>query len=86
MSILIHNQPYSSKVNKNKDRQPLCFTEFIFLLLRPIFILLMPANRNALIRYKTIDKCLRNPYRRWTLKDLMDARSDALYETVQRKE
>ena len=40
----------------------------------------MPANRNALIRYKTIDNCLRNPYRRWTLEDLVDACSDALYE------
>lgn len=40
----------------------------------------MPVNRNALIRYKTIDTCLRNPYRRWTLEDLMDACSDALYE------
>ena len=40
----------------------------------------MPANRNALIRYKTIDNCLRNKYRRWTLEDLIDARSDALYE------
>ncbi len=40
----------------------------------------MPANKNALIRYKTIDKCLRNPYRRWTLEDLVDACSDALYE------
>lgn len=40
----------------------------------------MPANKNALIRYKTIDNCLRNPYRRWTLQDLVDACSDALYE------
>ena len=40
----------------------------------------MPANRNALIRYKTIDNCLRNKYRRWTLEDLIDACSDALYE------
>ena len=24
----------------------------------------MPANKNALIRYKTIDNCLRNHYRR----------------------
>ena len=40
----------------------------------------MPVNRNALIRYKTIDNCLRNPYRRWTLEDLVDACSDALYE------
>lgn len=40
----------------------------------------MPVNRNALIRYKTIDTCLRNKYRRWTLQDLIDACSDALYE------
>jgi predicted DNA-binding transcriptional regulator YafY len=40
----------------------------------------MPANRLALIRYKTIDNCLRNRYRRWTLYDLVEACSDALYE------
>lgn len=40
----------------------------------------MPANKNALIRYKTIDNCLRNPYRRWTLDDLVNACSDALYD------
>ncbi len=40
----------------------------------------MPVNRNALIRYKTIDTCLRNKYRQWTLEDLVDACSDALYE------
>ncbi len=40
----------------------------------------MPANKNALIRYKTIDNCLRNNYRQWTLEDLVDACSDALYE------
>ncbi|MBQ5606377.1 MAG: hypothetical protein IIU87_04115 [Prevotella sp.] len=40
----------------------------------------MPANKNALIRYKTIDRCLRNRYRIWTLDDLMDACSDALYD------
>jgi predicted DNA-binding transcriptional regulator YafY len=40
----------------------------------------MPANKNALIRYKTIDNCLRNRYRRWTLEDLVEACSDALYE------
>ena len=40
----------------------------------------MPANKNALIRYKTIDNCLRNPYRRWTIEDLVDACSDALYD------
>ena len=40
----------------------------------------MPVNRNALIRYKTIDKCLQNHYRTWTLDELIDACSDALYE------
>lgn len=40
----------------------------------------MPANRNALIRYRTIDNCLRNRQRRWTLEDLITACSDALFE------
>ena len=40
----------------------------------------MAQNKNALIRYKTIDKCLQNRYRRWTLHDLIEACSDALYE------
>ncbi len=40
----------------------------------------MPANRNALIRYKTIDKCLQNRYRKWTLEDLIEVCSEALYE------
>ena len=40
----------------------------------------MPANTNALIRYKTIDRCLSNHYRRWTLDDLVDACCMALNE------
>jgi predicted DNA-binding transcriptional regulator YafY len=40
----------------------------------------MPANRNALIRYKTIDACLRNRYRKWTLEDIIEHVSDTLYE------
>src|SRR3954467_489102 len=40
----------------------------------------MPVNKNALIRYKTIDACLRNRRRRWTLENLIDAVSDALYD------
>lgn len=40
----------------------------------------MAMNKNALIRYKTIDKCLQNRSRKWTLNDLIDACSDALYE------
>ncbi len=40
----------------------------------------MPINKQALIRYKTIDNCLQNRFRKWTLEDLMEACSDALYE------
>lgn len=40
----------------------------------------MALNKNALIRYKTIDACLRNRFRKWTLNDLIEACSDALYE------
>ncbi len=40
----------------------------------------MAANKNALIRYKTIDQCLQNNYKQWTLNDLIEAVSDALYE------
>uniref|UniRef100_UPI00404B12A2 helix-turn-helix transcriptional regulator n=1 Tax=Gelidibacter sp. TaxID=2018083 RepID=UPI00404B12A2 len=40
----------------------------------------MAINKNALIRYKTIDKCLQNKYKEWTLEDLIDACSDALFE------
>ena len=40
----------------------------------------MPVTRNALLRYRTIDRCLRNRGRRWTLDDLIAAVSDALYE------
>ena len=40
----------------------------------------MPVNKNALLRYKTIDNCLRNRARKWTLEDLIEACSDALYE------
>lgn len=40
----------------------------------------MAQNKNALIRYKTIDKCLQNQYRKWTLEDLIEAVSEALFE------
>lgn len=40
----------------------------------------MPTNKNALIRYRVIDNCLRNRFRRWTLDDLVDACSEALYD------
>ena len=40
----------------------------------------MPINKNALIRYKVLDNCLRNRLRKWTLDMLVDKVSDALYE------
>ena len=46
----------------------------------------MPVSKNALIRYRTIDRCLRNHYRKWTLADLIDACSDALSEYEGRDE
>ena len=43
-------------------------------------IFVMPLNRATLIRISTIDKCLQNHYRRWTINDLIDACTDALAE------
>lgn len=40
----------------------------------------MPVSKHALIRYKTIDKCLQNRFRKWSLDDLVEACADALYE------
>lgn len=40
----------------------------------------MATNKHALIRYKTLDKCLQNRSRRWSLDDLIEECSDALYE------
>jgi predicted DNA-binding transcriptional regulator YafY len=40
----------------------------------------MPINKNALIRYKVIDSCLQRRNRKWTLEDIIEAVSDALFE------
>ncbi|WP_286925043.1 helix-turn-helix transcriptional regulator [Flavobacterium sp. UBA4197] len=40
----------------------------------------MATNKLALIRYKTIDYCLKNRFRKWTLEDLIEKVSNALYE------
>lgn len=40
----------------------------------------MAWNKNALLRYRTIDKCLQNQSKKWTLNDLIEACSEALYE------
>lgn len=46
----------------------------------------MPLNRAALIRLTTIDRCLQNRYRRWTLDDLIEACSAAIAEMEGRYE
>ena len=40
----------------------------------------MSVNKLALIRYKTIDECLRNRQRKWTLEDLIEKTAEVLYE------
>ncbi len=40
----------------------------------------MATNKQALLRYKTIDQCLQNRLRKWTLEDLIDAVAEALYD------
>jgi predicted DNA-binding transcriptional regulator YafY len=40
----------------------------------------MSINKLALIRYKTIDECLRNRHRKWTLDDLIEKVGDVLYD------
>ncbi|WP_426277034.1 helix-turn-helix transcriptional regulator [Chryseobacterium sp. S-02] len=40
----------------------------------------MSSNKNALIRYKTLDKCLKNKYKKYTLEDLIHECSEALFE------
>ena len=40
----------------------------------------MSTNKLALIRYKTIDECLQNKHKKWTLEKLIDKVADALYE------
>lgn len=40
----------------------------------------MSTNKLALIRYKTIDNCLRQKHRKWTLDELIEKVSEQLYE------
>jgi hypothetical protein len=41
----------------------------------------MPANLNALIRYKTINSCLYGGTRRWSISELIEACSNALADS-----
>lgn len=40
----------------------------------------MAVNKLALIRYKTIDDCLRNRFRKWTLEDIIEKVAGVLYD------
>ncbi|WP_316839207.1 WYL domain-containing protein [Pedobacter gandavensis] len=40
----------------------------------------MSVNKLALIRYKTIDECLKNRFRKWTLDDIIEKVASRLYE------
>jgi len=40
----------------------------------------MPNNKNAIIRYRALDKCFRNPGRRYFVEDLLEACNHALQE------
>ena len=40
----------------------------------------MPINKNAIIRYQTLDKCFRNPGRRYYFEDLLEECNKALEE------
>lgn len=43
-------------------------------------LIAMAINKLALIRYKTIDDCLRNRFRKWTLDDLIEKVAAVLYD------
>ena len=40
----------------------------------------MPVNKNAYIRYRTLDRCFRNKQRRYFIQDLIDACTEALVD------
>lgn len=40
----------------------------------------MSTNKNAIIRYQALDKCFRNPGRKYFIGDLIEACRNALYE------
>lgn len=40
----------------------------------------MSVNKLALIRYRAIDECLQNRYRKWTLEDLIECVGERLYD------
>lgn len=77
MGLVYQVLPLTTIQNSYSTAQSFCVAEIFSFFSENIS---MPVNRNALIRYRTIDNCLRNRARRWTLEDLIDACSEALYE------
>jgi hypothetical protein len=41
----------------------------------------MATNKHAVIRYQTLDKCFRNPGRKYFIEDLINACNDALFQS-----
>lgn len=40
----------------------------------------MPTNKNAVVRYQALDKCFRNPGRKYFIEDLVEACNNALFD------
>lgn len=40
----------------------------------------MATNKSALIRYQALDKCFANPYKKYTISELLDACNHAIFE------
>ena len=46
----------------------------------------MPTNKNASIRYRVLDRCFRNPNRRYYIEDLMSSCEFELQKTISRRQ
>ncbi|TXI67625.1 MAG: WYL domain-containing protein, partial [Flavobacterium sp.] len=46
----------------------------------------MATNKHAQIRYNTLDKCFRNPGKRFAIEDLVAACNEAIYEFTGKEE
>ena len=42
----------------------------------------MPVDKQVLLRYKVLNDCFRNPYREYTIEDLVDACSKAMRDEL----
>ena len=76
--MYVHNYSVQSFDNSERMIVMLCAYKVSFRI--GFFLFLLFLCLICVQRYKTIDNCLRNRYRRWTLDDLVEACSDALYD------